>query len=92
MHAVRIAAEARELLLTGTITFPRPEKELLLAIRQGHLPYKEVEALIDQGLADIKEAELHSTLSSKPNYSYMDELVSNAHWSAIRSHSPSNSG
>lgn len=83
MHAVRIAAEAKELLLTGRITFPRPEASLLLAIRRGEIPYKQVEELIEQGLADIKDAELRSTLSDKPNYSYMDELVSNAHWSAI---------
>lgn len=83
MHAVRIAAEAKELLLTGHITFPRPEASLLLAIRQGTLPYKQVEALIDQGLADIKDAELRSNLSDKPNYSYMDTLVSNAHWKSI---------
>lgn len=83
MHAVRIAAEAKELLLTGRITFPRPEAELLLAIRQGLLPYKEVEALIDNGLCAIQAAEQCSALPDKPNYPYMDELVSNAHWSAI---------
>jgi len=85
MHAVRIAAEAKELLLTGHITFPRPEAPLLLAIRKGELPYEQVEALIDQGLADIKDAEAKSTLTHKPNHTLMDELVSNAHWSAVRS-------
>ena len=85
MHAVRIAAEAKELLLTGHITFPRPEAELLLVIRQGKLPYEQVETLIDQGLADIKEAEAKSTLANKPNHELMDKLVSDAHWSIIRS-------
>lgn len=84
MHAVRIAAEARELLTTGHISFPRPEKDLLLAIRQGQLPYKQVEELIDQGLADIKAAEEKSTLPNKPNHTYMEEIVSKAHWDAIR--------
>lgn len=85
MHAVRIAAEAKELLLTGHITFPRPEAELLLAIRQGKLPYAQVEELIDQGLIDIKAAELKSTLREDPNHPLMDRLISDAHWSAIRS-------
>ena len=85
MHAVRIAAEARELLLTGQITFPRPEAELLLKIRTGQIPYKEVEELIEQGLINIKDAEIKSKLADKPNYSYMEELVSNAHWSVINS-------
>lgn len=84
MHAVRIAAEARELLLTGQITFPRPERDLLLAIRQGQIPYKQVEELIDQGLVDIKEAELKSTLPEKPNYKLMEEIIANAHWATVR--------
>lgn len=83
MHAVRIAAEAKELLLTGKITFPRPEAALLLSIRQGHLPYRQVEELIEQGLTDIKDAELKSNLSKSPNHVLMDNLVSKAHWSAI---------
>ncbi len=85
MHAVRIAAEAKELLLTGNITFPRPEAPLLLAIRQGQLPYVQVEELIEQGLTDIKDAEEKSSLADKPNHALMEEMVSNAHWSAIRS-------
>ncbi len=85
MHAVRIAAEARELLLTGRITFPRPEASLLLAIRQGQHAYRYVETLIEQGLSDIEEAERKSTLPNKPNYTLMEELVSNVHWHAVNS-------
>jgi hypothetical protein len=33
-HAVRVCREAEELLLHRTITYPRPEAELLLAIRK----------------------------------------------------------
>lgn len=83
MHAVRIAAEARELLLTGQITFPRPEAQRLVQIRTGQVRYQEVEQLIENGLADIKDAELKSTLSDKPNHSYIEQLVSDAHWAAI---------
>lgn len=83
MHAVRIAAEAKELLLTGTITFPRPEAELLIKIRTGRIPYKEVEELIEKGLEDIKDAETNSSLPNKPNHVLMERLISDAHWSAI---------
>lgn len=84
MHAVRIAAEAKELLLTRYITFPRPEASLLLQIRKGELPYKQVEELIEQGLKDITDAEKVSTLPDKPNFKLMEEIVSDGHWGAIR--------
>ena len=83
MHAVRIAYEAEELLLTGHITFPRPERELLLRIRQGQESKESVEELIDHGLERIQEAEQISTLPKKPNYSLIEKIVSDAHWSAI---------
>lgn len=86
MHAVRIAAEAKELLLTRFITFPRPEKDLLLQIRKGELPYKQVEELIEQGLADINAAEYSSILPDKPNFELMEKYVSKAHWAAINAH------
>lgn len=50
LHAVRVAGEAEELLTTGTITFPRPDAELLLRIRQGLIPMPEVLELIADGL------------------------------------------
>lgn len=86
MHAVRIAAEAKELLLTGHITFPRPERELLLKIRKAELPYSQVEELIEQGLADINDAQLKSTLPEKPNHALMERIVADAHWDAVRTH------
>lgn len=35
MHLMRLMFEAEEYMLTGNITYPRPEKELLLSIRLG---------------------------------------------------------
>jgi len=89
-HAVRIASEAKELLLTRHITLPRPEKDLLLQIRKGELPYKQVEKLIDQGLEDIIEAEKVSTLPRKPNHELYEEIVSRAHWGSINNKATGN--
>lgn len=74
-HAVRVAAEARELLLTGNITFPRPEAQLLLQIRKGELPYAQVAELIEQGLEDVKAAQLVSTLREKADLEWIDDFV-----------------
>ena len=37
MQAIRVAYEAEELLLTSHVTFPRPERDLLLEVRRGEL-------------------------------------------------------
>jgi RNA repair pathway DNA polymerase beta family protein len=75
MHAVRVCHEAIELLTTGKITFPRPEKDLLLQIRKGEVQYSETSELIVQLLAKVTEAEKTSTLRKKPDMKFVDDLV-----------------
>ncbi len=74
-HSVRLMNEAIELFTTGFITFPRPEANLLLEIRNGNYDKKAAETLIDttyNKLLKVKEA---STLQSKPDINLMNELV-----------------
>ena len=74
-HTIRICKEAEELLLTGNITFPRPEAELLKEIRSGKLESKELETLIDNCFADVKAAELITTLPDRPDYDFANRFV-----------------
>lgn len=83
MHAVRVAGEAHELLMTGHITFPRPDAHVLLKIRKGELPYKEVELMIEEGLAAVERAKQASLLPAYPNHELADEIVYCAHKKAI---------
>jgi predicted nucleotidyltransferase len=62
MHAVRVSEEAKELLTSRTVTFPRPERTLLLQIRNGELPYDEVAEKIEQGLQEVEDLQEISTL------------------------------
>lgn len=75
MHAVRVAKEAEELLLTGNITYPRPEAELLLQIRKGELPYKQVAELIEEGLDNLELASAKSSLPEKPDFEFAENLI-----------------
>lgn len=75
MHAVRVCEEAKELLNTGHITFPRPEKELLLKIRKQELPYKQVSEIIEQGIQDVEKAKQNSLLPEEPDYKAIEEIL-----------------
>lgn len=74
-HAVRVNCEALELLTTGKITFPRPERELLLKIKTGQLPYEQVAELIEQGLADLTAAHATSNLRNEPDQEWVDGFL-----------------
>ncbi len=75
MHALRVSREAEELLLHHTISYPRPEAELLLAIRKGELPYKQVAELLEEGLLRLEECQRLSSLPEKPDCDAADDLV-----------------
>jgi len=76
-HAYRICQEAKELLLTGNITFPRPEAPILLKIRKGELPYQQVAELIVNGLDEINEAQKVTTLRSEPDREWVEDFIFN---------------
>ncbi len=79
MHALRVSREAEELLLHHTITYPRPEAELLLAIRKGELPYKQVAELLEQGLVRLEGCQRLSSLPDRGDQAAAEEMVLGVH-------------
>ncbi|OJW21149.1 MAG: hypothetical protein BGO49_24350 [Planctomycetales bacterium 71-10] len=79
MHALRVCREAEELLLTHTISYPRPEAELLLRIRKGELPYREVAELLEAGMDRLEECQAASTLPAEPDRAFAEEFVASVY-------------
>ncbi|WP_298847153.1 nucleotidyltransferase domain-containing protein [uncultured Salinicola sp.] len=73
-HAVRVARQAHELMLTGSITFPRPDAEELLAIKLGKFAYPEIQPLLE-GLVDELDR-IDSVLPPKPEDEEIEKMIS----------------
>lgn len=74
-HAIRVAREAEELMLTGNITLPRPEAALLLDIRAKLIPYEKICELIEEGLIRVEDALTKSRLPEHPDMDFINGLV-----------------
>jgi hypothetical protein len=83
-HAVRVNSEAKELLETGKITFPRPDADLLLKIKKIEMPFEEISEVIEQGLADLMIAQEKSTLRAEPNREYAQDIVFRAYTKIVK--------
>lgn len=80
MHVIRLLNEGIELMRTGTITLPRPEKELLVSIRTGQYGSLErVLALAKDRFSELEQAVKESKLPDKVNRSKISQLLSDTY-------------
>jgi predicted nucleotidyltransferase len=85
MHMIRLMGECLELLRDGRITYPRPEAELLLEIREGKWEFDDVVAWYNTLEGLVLAAEMTSGLPQKINRALVSEIVSDAymsHWTS----------
>lgn len=83
-HAVRIISEMNEILRDGTITYPRPERELLLDIRNGKLTNGDISVVIDKLMAEGNELFVTSTLRETPDYKFIEDWYTTAQIESIQ--------
>lgn len=74
-HAVRVGRQAIELLSTGHVTFPRPEREHLIAIKTGKLAYAPVAEEIETLLGEVEAAAERSPLQPDADREWIDGFV-----------------
>jgi hypothetical protein len=82
-HAVRVAHEAIELMETGKIILPRPERSLLKAIRLGKIPFDRVQAMVEENLSLVEQAVAKSALPEQPDWEHAERLVTTFHRGAV---------
>jgi predicted nucleotidyltransferase len=77
MHVIRLLNEGIELMCSGTITLPRPEKDLLITIRTGNYgSLDRVLNLANSLFAELERAETDSPLPEKVDRGQISALVS----------------
>jgi len=74
-HALRVSSQAIELFETGQITFPLINKDLLLKIKLGEVPFKQVEELIEQDVERVKIAAANSSLPETIDQNFWDSFI-----------------
>lgn len=83
MHAIRCSGEARELLTTGHITFPRPDAMELLRIRKGEFSYHEISERIVAELEELKDVAAQSILPEKPDMVFAQDLMDRVYFGLL---------
>ena len=83
MHYIRLLYECRELLMDRCLTFPRPEKSVLIDIRQGKFTQDEVFALGKELLAECEDQMKITYLPDEIDVNRLSRRIADAymyHW------------
>jgi predicted nucleotidyltransferase len=82
MHVLRLLYECRELVSTGKITLPRPERDLLIRARTGKYSMDKVLAMAHKLFAECAEAAGHSSLPEKVDRTAVSKLLAESYRNA----------
>jgi hypothetical protein len=74
-HALRAAYQVKELFLDGTMTMPRPEAGILLAVKQGKIAFKSVQAELEQTMFEVEGLAERSELPEKADYNFVKHFL-----------------
>lgn len=79
MHLIRVLNEGVELMQTGRITLPRPEKDFLIDIRRGKVPtLKDIEDIAMEQFGNLESTMLTSCLPPAIDLGKVSEIVTAA--------------
>jgi predicted nucleotidyltransferase len=75
MHVIRLLGEGIEILEHGNITYPRPNKGILIAIRSGKYELSFIKEMADVLFADLERAARESTLPDNVDTEKISDLL-----------------
>ena len=73
-HLYRLITEGKELLMKGTITFPRPDANIILDIREGKWSYDRLLEMVDGYEEKFEHLYENSVLPKKPKWKAIEKL------------------
>jgi hypothetical protein len=79
MHVIRLYGEAKELMESGRITLPRPNRAELIEIRQGKYSLSEIQELGIQLQSEALAAQATSPLPDRVNRDAISRLLADVH-------------
>jgi len=79
MHGLRLLYECVELMQNGTITLPRPERDLLIAVRTGSWTFEKVLTHAQGLFKDVEDSVKNSPLPETVNQAAISRLIAQAH-------------
>ena len=79
MHVIRLYGEAKELMETGHITLPRPNRDELIEIRKGKYKLREIQEIGAQLESEALAAQATSPLPEKVGRDAISKLLSDIH-------------
>jgi uncharacterized protein len=75
MHAMRLMHECIELMRRHEITYPRPERDILMDIRQGKWSLDKLSSEVNRLFLDLALAEQDSTLPAQPDREEVSDFL-----------------
>ncbi len=77
MHLARLMKQGRDILENGTLVvkLPKEDREWLMWIREGNMPFEELNEWFEKEQQEIKAAAQLSALPKKPNIKRANELL-----------------
>lgn len=82
MHALRLLYECKELLTSGKITLPRPEREFLIRLRTGKFSMDKVISIAQTLFPECEDAAVTSSLPEKLDCGAVSKLISDSYLTA----------